>query len=424
MSICGYCRQIFQGSGTTTQVILRQIVKKICSTFVLFHTCRQLTKSLPRLLSQTELRHVHFPIETRSFCTSRQHSVQRFPYLSSSKTKRNSAPISAQGADSNDIVNAQKTLLWLRYIYVQTSIERWADIPGGVFLDAAYLDSAPGDKYNPAVPVVVGLHSTPGSFYDLQPVLETFVKSGCRVVAPSFPGHGYTEGLQSQYNDVFTHSTDEKSEFVRDFLLNLGIEKVDLLIAHGAAGYTALRLTGGPDTTKMFKSSALISPWPLQPFSAMKRRNLLQLLYDMWDIPLYRPMAKPLSWFFPTAVKGGATERITTVYTLKNINFSEVGGMAVALSAANFPCAVFFAEDDNYVEPALIYQLADLLGIRNENITKFTGRLDKGQLDTFPSCMVFEKGGQQQLQQTQAGIIAPVLLNLLKSVRPGFTSYS
>nr|KAG5694645.1 hypothetical protein BaRGS_014740 [Batillaria attramentaria] len=81
---------------------------------------------------------------------------------------------------------------------------------------------------------------------------------------------------------------------------------------------------------------------------------------------------------------------MTTVYTLQNIDFK------------------------------LLYQVADLLGVDSENITKFTGQLEKGQLDKFPSCMVFDKGGHY-LQQTQAGIITPVLFNLLKSVRPGFS---
>lgn len=347
-----------------------------------------------------------------------KRGVFRQTSLHSSRTNRNSAAsIAALGAETADV---QKTLLWQRYIYVHTSIDRWEDIPGGVYFDAAYLDSSPGDKYNPAVPLVVGLHSTPGSFYDLQPVLEAFVKAGCRVVAPAFPGLGYTGGLQKQHDDVFTHSTDEKAEFVRDFLLNLGIKKADLLIAHGAAGYTALRLSGGIDTASMFKSAAFISPWPLQPFSATRRQNLLALLRDIWDIPFHRPIARRLSWFVPTSSKAGPLERITTVYTLQNVDFSEAGGLAFTLNNTNFPRVMFFAEDDDYVEPQLSYQLAELMGIEPARITKFTGQLERDQLNMFPSCMVFDKGGHH-LQQTQAGIITPVLLNLLKSVRPGFS---
>lgn len=127
----------------------------------------------------------------RSLHLSRNQRVCRSVNLNSSKTSRKSASIAALGSEADVSADSQRTLLWQRYIYVQTSVERWEDVPGGVYLDAAYLDSAPGDKYNPAVPVVVGLHSTPGNFYDLQPVLEAFAKCGCRVVAPAFPGNDH-----------------------------------------------------------------------------------------------------------------------------------------------------------------------------------------------------------------------------------------
>ena len=39
-------------------------------------------------------------------------------------------------------------------------------------------------------------------------------------------GHGHTEGIIQSFNDVFTHSTCEKAEFVRDFLISLGVKKL------------------------------------------------------------------------------------------------------------------------------------------------------------------------------------------------------
>lgn len=105
-----------------------------------------------------------------------------------SMTARNSSSLSSETANEKKAAIIQSSLLKQRFIYVQTSVERWQDIPGGVFLDTAYLDSSPGDRFNPGEPVVVGLHSSPGSFYDLQPLLDACVKSGCRVLAPSFPG--------------------------------------------------------------------------------------------------------------------------------------------------------------------------------------------------------------------------------------------
>lgn len=39
-------------------------------------------------------------------------------------------------------------------------------------------------------------------------------------------GHGHTEGVIQSFNDAFTHSTCEKAEFVRDFLVSLGVKKL------------------------------------------------------------------------------------------------------------------------------------------------------------------------------------------------------
>ena len=124
--------------------------------------------------------------QARCVSTSAPCGAYRSGHLQSSKTSRNSASVTA--TEVTDVQSPQNNLLKQRYIYVQTSINRWEDVPGGVLFDVAYLDSAPGDKINPAIPLVVSLHTTPGSFYDLQPILQACVKSGCRVLAPEFPG--------------------------------------------------------------------------------------------------------------------------------------------------------------------------------------------------------------------------------------------
>lgn len=78
-----------------------------------------------------------------------------------------------------------------RYIFVKTLHNFYEDVPGGIILDTAYADSRPGDDFDPAVPVIVGLHDTPGSHQDLIPLLSTFAKLGCRTIAPTFPGNKY-----------------------------------------------------------------------------------------------------------------------------------------------------------------------------------------------------------------------------------------
>lgn len=39
---------------------------------------------------------------------------------------------------------------------------------------------------------------------------------------------------------------------------------------------------------------------------------------------------------------------------------------------------MFFAEDDSYIQSKFSYELADLMGIQDNNIYHFTGQLQKG----------------------------------------------
>lgn len=319
----------------------------------------------------------------RSIKTSSSHSLKKTVHNESSKSQRHSASISATA--SHDPIEspgfrADGGLLRQRFIYVQTSRDRWEDVPGGILFDVAYLDSAPAGKSSSGVPLVVSLHNTPGSFQELRPILEAFVKAGCRVLSPAFPGLGLTEGVTKGYNDIFTHSTNEKADFIRDFLQTLGVEQVDLLISHGSGCYPAMRLTSGLDTAGMFKSVAFLSPWPHRSFKGTSQKNLLPLLHDMWERPFYRPIAKVLSKFIPNSKNTTALERITTIYTLHNVDFGEVGGFSVALDSKQFPRVMLFAEDDDFVNAELSYELADLLGIDSKCTHRFKTHLQKGAL--------------------------------------------
>ncbi|XP_076472171.1 uncharacterized protein LOC143301632 [Babylonia areolata] len=362
----------------------------------------------PKLSNQTQK---HF------FTTSPQHFVNRSFLLNSPKSTRKSASVIAPAP--TELSDIQSSPLQQRYIYVHTSVDRWEDVPGGLVFDTAYLDSMPDSSVNPAMPLVVSLHNTPGSNHDLTPVLQAFAKSGCRVLAPAFPGTGHTEGILAAYSDVFSHSTSEKAEFVRDFLAALDVKKVDLLIGHGSGCYPAMRLTAGKDTSTLFKSTAFLSPWPHCSFKGTSQKNLLILLHDMWERPFYRPMARALSRLVTNTPNTTALERMAMVYTLYNLNFEEVGGFGLALDTQKFPRVMFFAEDDSFVDAQLSYQLAEMIGIGSDCTHRFTGQLERDKMDHFPSCLVFDKGGQHVHSQ-QSGVITAVLFNLLKSVRPGF----
>jgi hypothetical protein len=131
---------------------------------------------------------------SRLLSFSAKRSIRQTVSVHFPKTSQSSASVSAAAVHEPRTSPSQESLLRQRYIYVQTNRDRWEEIPNGVMFDVAYLDSSPDGKTSKAVPTIVSLHSVPGSFHDLQPVLKPFVKLGCRVICPAFPGeHMYAQ---------------------------------------------------------------------------------------------------------------------------------------------------------------------------------------------------------------------------------------
>lgn len=124
----------------------------------------------------------------------------------------------------------------------------------GVKIDVTYADSS--STGTSKLPVVLALHGAPGSFEDFKAIFQHFAtksESHVRVISPNFPDMAFTDAT-----GAFRHSTDEKAEFIRDFLKQLDIEKVDVVVMHSAATYPCLKLwKQQPD---LFKSLMIMNP--------------------------------------------------------------------------------------------------------------------------------------------------------------------
>ncbi|XP_046573829.1 uncharacterized protein LOC124281858 [Haliotis rubra] len=319
--------------------------------------------------------------------------------------------------------NTPDLQLPVRYLYIHTSIGRWADIPDGLVFDVGYGDSMPDKQWTRATPTVLGLHSSPGSHKDLAPLLEPFVKLGCRVIAPNFPGFDYTEGIIAPYNDVFTHSTDEKAEFIRDFLNNLGVESVDLVIGHGSACNPLLRLATTKETAHLFKAAVLISPWPHRQFQGINPYSLHQRISSLWDRPALRFMCRLLA---RRAAKSlglqghSINDVIRTSQTVANIGFDEIAGLLIAADMLMLPCAVFYSAGDKFIEEHIYREFIQLMGIGDdrEMLVGEDGKICAGAtVEGFPKTLRFESGGQD-LHTRYPGLINAMSWSLLQHVRP------
>ncbi|XP_055900203.1 uncharacterized protein LOC106051918 [Biomphalaria glabrata] len=301
-----------------------------------------------------------------------------------------------------------------RYIFVQTLDQFYEDVPDGIILDTAYADSRPGEAYDKYVPVVLGLHDTPGTHHDLLPILGTFAKLGCRTIAPTFPGHGETQSLMRGLDNVFCHSTIERALFVHNFLNELDIRRVDMVVAIGAACYPALRLCAGGDLTNFYRSMALISPWPLTRKRYEANIELARRIQYLWDNPLLRPPVRLLLPSYKDGKSQTIREKVTSAYLLNNLNLPEAAGFALAAGILNVPRFVMFGECDHEVEKNLYYDFVDKMEIPKANISTYKGKLDFPKL---PGAMAFPEDNYD-IHMEHPGVISISLLSLLKLFYP------
>ena len=83
----------------------------------------------------------------------------------------------------------QKFAICERFIYVSTNVDRWHEFPGGIVFDVKYLDTSDEMGVRNNAPVILFVHSNPGTSEDLRSIMEPLAKMGCRVLAASFPGN-------------------------------------------------------------------------------------------------------------------------------------------------------------------------------------------------------------------------------------------
>lgn len=86
----------------------------------------------------------------------------------------------------------------------------------GISVDVSYADTRPADK---SVPTILAVHGAPGNYKDYSQLIEYFGRE-VRVIAPNFPNMAFTDRTRT-----FRHTTEEKVEYLRDFLKEINVDK-------------------------------------------------------------------------------------------------------------------------------------------------------------------------------------------------------
>ncbi|XP_014772930.1 uncharacterized protein LOC106871135 [Octopus bimaculoides] len=345
-------------------------------------------------------------------CSSRSRTIFTRPQHSQLSTTLN-------GAEPKDWMSSA---LPMRYVFVTTSESIWEDIPDGFVFDTGYVDSHAGSPYDPKIPLILAVHNLMSSHEDLIPLLAPLVLKNYRVIAVNLPSSIYTNGVGLGHDDGFLHSTTENAEFIFDFLKELKIPKVDVLLGHGTGCYPVVRLCAGHD---LFKSAALISPAGHLPCPGVQPHLRYKLFTEVWDVPYLRPFAKVFVylWKLKDAYREYTTESVIRGFFIINgIDFNSIGGYLVSMKSKEVPVGVLYCKDDKFTDTEILEHYCKLLGFEDQHFVHYdgNGQIIKQAETTKGSLhhgLILEHGNPFQVLKNPLLNLVEKLVNLSKQVR-------
>lgn len=259
----------------------------------------------------------------------------------------------------------------MRYIYVNTCQQRWEDIPDGFFFDTGYVDSHPGSPFNPNVPLVFAVHDMYGGHESLLPLLAPLVLKNYRVIAINLPSSNHTNAVGFGHEDGFLHSTDEYAEFIGDFLAEMKIPKVDLMLGQGTGCIPLLRICAKTD---LCQSAVLICPTGHIPYKGIQPYKMYEQFVMLWETPFLRPYLKVVAYLLKHLKGLGkhTTDKVITSFkVIRGMDFDSIGSYLFNLKVKQFPVGVLYCKKDALIEAKISQSFCQLLGLEEEQMTSY-----------------------------------------------------
>ena len=261
----------------------------------------------------------------------------------------------------------------LKDIAIYCNEERWQEWRTPIKVDAKFIDThynAPVSKQR-AIPTILGIHDTPGSHKDLLPILEPFAMEGHRIVILNMPGNGYSEVKGKKEKLFFTHSTEERTEFLIKFLSDLDILRVDLAVGHGSGVGPLTMLMA---SVNIFRSALFLCPMPglqfPESFGKMKHVHTMLKLYDrpIFKLPLSLIMKEICRRNHISASVYNAEYIIRTIF---EYGYDYIAGQATSTSYKKTPLTYVMASEDRQHKPEESYKYAQIFGIQRNRFTVY-----------------------------------------------------
>ncbi|XP_052241727.1 uncharacterized protein LOC127851831 [Dreissena polymorpha] len=370
---------------------------KLCPQIILCSSCKKHVSSLSRI-------HKNKSINAGS-------SFKSFLF--------SSTPLEPTGNDVDF-----ESVFPFRFVYVRTSINMWEDFPDGVQFDVGFVDTSYATTVSKRTPVILGIPSSVGTHEELQSSLLTFAKLGYRVIIPNLPDSQYCRAKSRQESVVFMHSVNERSAFIRDFLREIKVDKVDLCLVNRDSVYSGVHLA--TYNKGLVQALVLLNPTGIQYTSSMEPVLFHKYFSIFWDDRfILQPVIRSLvtGCKFLTKKKRWPTYSVITYSRIiRALSFTDVRQDAVSFRVRNVPTLAILGEDSAELNTNDTFEYLASLALPTASTVEW--RCDQGNTTVPPkellsgqSLVIRVPNAGPDLPTTHAVPLRHTLLTFLKAIR-------
>ncbi|KAH3890471.1 hypothetical protein DPMN_014552 [Dreissena polymorpha] len=300
----------------------------------------------------------------------------------------------------------------------------WEDFPDGVQFDVGFVDTSYATTVSKRTPVILGIPSSVGTHEELQSSLLTFAKLGYRVIIPNLPDSQYCRAKSRQESVVFMHSVNERSAFIRDFLREIKVDKVDLCLVNRDSVYSGVHLA--TYNKGLVQALVLLNPTGIQYTSSMEPVLFHKYFSIFWDDRfILQPVIRSLvtGCKFLTKKKRWPTYSVITYSRIiRALSFTDVRQDAVSFRVRNVPTLAILGEDSAELNTNDTFEYLASLALPTASTVEW--RCDQGNTTVPPkellsgqSLVIRVPNAGPDLPTTHAVPLRHTLLTFLKAIR-------
>ncbi|XP_077517076.1 uncharacterized protein LOC144127937 [Amblyomma americanum] len=212
-------------------------------------------------------------------------------------------------------------------------------------------------------PLAVLLHGAPGSYRDFtENLIPRLLSRGVDVLAPNYPDMAF-----SLRNKFYWHTVEERTTLLRDFFRQLGIRRINTLIAHSASVYPSLRLLTEGEAGPKIDSLVFLAPNSHITPNSLKPAWLTGWLMQAYRNSLLRPLVSALVLFGCYSgllpVKPVVQDALLSLTTYKLSGFDKGGEKLLeAVARRRLPTLVAISENDRLLTYEALMGVCTVLG--------------------------------------------------------------